>query len=91
MPINSASMGPQIGHVLARQIRYGRYVDSKVKLAGGVRQADIDQGCKKLVDKELEACAGRLQLERYRKITEEVLAELRKRIEVRVLDPIEGA
>ena len=81
----------EIGQVLARQVRYGRYIDSKVKLAGGVRQADVDLGCKALLGKELQACAGKLQLERYRKITEEVLAELKKRVDWRVLDSLEGA
>ena len=84
----------EVGQALARQIRYARYIDSKVKLQGGLRKGDADEACAKDLGKvptagELEACTHRLQLDRYRKVTEDVIAELRKRTDVRVLDPIE--
>jgi hypothetical protein len=84
----------EVGQVLARQIRYARYIDSRVKLAGALRKADVDEQCgKELGPKasptDLEQCERRLQIERYRKVTEHVIAELRKRIDVRVLDPLE--
>jgi len=84
----------EVGQVLARQIRYARYIDSKAKLAATLRKGDAEEACHKELGKvptpgELELCTHRLQVERYRKVTEEVIAELRKRVDVRVLDPIE--
>ena len=84
----------EVGQVLARQIRCARYIDSKAKLQGGMRTGEAGEACAKELGRvpttaELDACSQRLQLDRYRKITEAVLAELRKRTDVRVLDPIE--
>ena len=84
----------EVGQVLSRQIRYARYIDSKAKLQAPLRKGDAEEGCRKELGREptppeLEQCTHRLQVERYRKLTEDVLAELRKRVDVRVLDPIE--
>lgn len=84
----------EIGQVLGRQLRYARFIDSKVKLQGGPRQAEAEEHCKKELGRkpsaaELEACGRKLQLDRYRKVTEEVLSELRKRIDVRILDSLD--
>jgi hypothetical protein len=86
----------EIGQVLARQQRYARYIDSKVKLAGALRKGETEESCAKELGRkpsapELAACTHRLQLARYRKVTEEVLAELRRRIDVRVIDPLDDA
>jgi hypothetical protein len=62
----------EIGQVLSRQLRYARYIDSRVKLSGPAQE-------------------GAAELARYQKVTESVLAELRKRVDVRVLDPIVAA
>ncbi len=86
----------EVGQVLARQIRYARYIDSKVKLAGAVRQGEAEELCAKELRRppapaELDACAHKLLLERYRRVTEEVLTELKKRVDVRILDPLADA
>ena len=83
----------EISQVLTRQLRYARYIDSKARLAGNPRKSETDERCAKELGRvpeplELQACVRRLQVERYRKITEEVLGELRKRVDVRVLDPL---
>ena len=84
----------EVSQVLGRQLRYARYIDSKAKLQATLRQGEAEEACQKQLGKEptpaeLEQCTHRLQVERYRKLTEEVLSELRKRVDVRVIDPIE--
>jgi hypothetical protein len=83
----------EIGQLLARQIRYLRYIDSKAKLAGELRKTDLEEQCGKSANaQELAACTRRLQIEHYRKVTEDVLSELKKRVDVRIVDPLfEGA
>lgn len=84
----------EVGQVLARQIRYARYIDNKAKLQGALRKGEAEEACQRELGRaptpvELEQCGHRLQVDRYRKVTQDVLAELRKRVDVRVLDPIE--
>ena len=84
----------EIGQVLARQLRYARYIDSKVKLAGEPRKGEVEESCSKELGRrptatELAACSYKAQLARTLKVTEQVLTELRKRIEVRIIDPLD--
>ena len=86
----------EIGQVLARQLRYARYIDSKVKLAGELRKGEADETCARELGRlpnadELAACSYRIVLARYRHVTEEVLAELRRRVDVRIIDALDGA
>jgi hypothetical protein len=84
----------EISQVLARQMRYARYIDNKAKLQGALRKGEAEEACQKELGRpatpvELDGCTRRLEVDRYRKVTQDVLAELRKRVDVRVLDPIE--
>jgi hypothetical protein len=86
----------EIGKVLARELRYARYIDSRLKLLGDLRKGEAEEACSKELRRapsaaEQEACSHRLLVERYRKLTEDVLLELRRRIDVRVIDPLGDA
>jgi hypothetical protein len=87
----------EIGKVLARELRYARYIDSRLKLLGDLRNVTgVEEACAKELGRpptaaEQEACSHRLLVERYRKLTEDVLLELRRRIDVRVIDALGDA
>ena len=83
----------EIGDVLARQLRYVRYIDSGLKLKPPLRDAEVDDACVKQLGRkpdaaERESCKRALLVQRYQAFTEEMLDKLRKRTEVRILDPL---
>lgn len=86
----------EVGGVLARGLRVARYLDNRLKLAAQLRDSELADGLKSLSGAESKAGLSRdllrLQLsrEKYEKLLVELLAELRKRANVRVLDPLDG-
>jgi hypothetical protein len=82
----------EIGAVLARELRVGRYLDNRLQLAAQLREselADAAQG-RTLTASERELMRARLSQEKYQRLLAELLADLRKRATVRVLDPLDA-
>jgi hypothetical protein len=81
----------EIGAVLAREVRVGRYLDNRLKLAAQLRDGEVvgaGEG-KTLSPAQRDALRARLTQEKYQKLLEDLLADLRKRSSVRVVDPLD--
>ena len=83
----------EIGAILARELRVARYLDNRLKLAAQLRESELLEATKgkKLTDAEREELRERLAQEKYQRLLRELLADLRRRASVRVLDPLDGA
>jgi hypothetical protein len=83
----------EIGAVLGRELRVARYLDNRLKLAAQIREGEIDEAAKgrKLTAAEREALREKLGQEKYQRLLQELLADLRRRATVRVLDPLDPA
>ncbi|HEY6912004.1 MAG TPA: hypothetical protein VI356_21685 [Myxococcales bacterium] len=83
----------EIGAILARELRVARYLDNRLKLAAQLRDSELDEATRgqKLAPLEREELRRRLSQEKYQRLLAELLADLRKRATVRVLDPLDGA
>jgi hypothetical protein len=82
----------EIGAILAREMRVGRYLDNRLKLAAQLRESEVEEAARgrKLSGAEREQLRTRLAQEKYQRLLQELLSELRKRATVRVLDPLDN-
>ncbi len=82
----------EIGAVLARELRVARYLDNRLKLAAELRESELDEAAagRKMGKAERELLRQRLQKEKYLRLLAELLQDLRKRADVRVLDPLDA-
>jgi len=82
----------EIGAILARELRVARYLDNRLKLAAQLRDSELDEAIRGKTLTETERQQVRLQLaqEKYQRLLRELLADLRRRATVRVLDPLDG-
>jgi hypothetical protein len=84
----------EIGAVLARGIRVARYLDNRLKLAAQLRDSELDEalrargGAAGSVDRQ--GLRQKLAREKYDRLLSELLGELRRRADVRVLDSLDG-
>lgn len=81
----------EIGAILARELRVGRYLDNRLKLAAQVRDSELDEELhgRKLSGAGRDALRARLGEEKYQRLLAELLDGLQKRASVRVLDPLD--
>jgi hypothetical protein len=82
----------EIGAILARELRVARYLDNRLNLAAQLRESELLDATrgKKLSDAEREQLREQLAAEKYQRLLRELLADLRRRASVRVLDPLDG-
>lgn len=82
----------EIGAILARELRVARYLDNRLKLAAQLRDSELADAVrgKKLTDAEREQLRAQLAEEKYQRMLRELLADLRKRASVRVLDSLDA-
>jgi len=82
----------EIGAILARELRVARYLDNRLKLAAQVRDGEFEEAIrgKKLSQAERDQLRAQLAQEKYQRLLRELLADLRKRATVRILDPLDG-
>ncbi len=82
----------EIGAILVRELRVARYLDNRLKLAAQLRDSELADaiGGRKLSDAEREQVRAQLAGEKYQRLLRELLADLRRRASVRVLDPVDG-
>ena len=80
----------EIAAVLARELRVARYLDNRLKLAAQLRDSELDEAWKGQGAKgDREALRQRLSKEKYERLLTELLAELRRKASVRIVDPID--
>ena len=82
----------EIGAILARELRVARYLDNRLKLAAEVRDSEFAEATKRKTLSEAERKRLREQLaqDKYQRLLRELLADLRRRASVRVLDSLDG-
>jgi hypothetical protein len=82
----------EIGAILARELRVARYLDNRLKLAAQLRDSELAEATrgKKLSDAERDRVREQLAQEKYQRLLRELLADLRRRASVRVLDALDG-
>jgi hypothetical protein len=82
----------EIAAVLARELRVARYLDNRLKLAAQLRDSELEEAWKASGGQgDREALRQRLSKEKYERMLTELLAELRRRASVRIVDPLDDA
>jgi len=81
----------EIAGVLARELRVARYLDNRLKLAGQLRDSELEDAVRgrNLNAVEREILRAHLEQEKYQRLLQELLASLRERTTVRILDPLD--
>ena len=80
----------EIAAVLGRELRVARYLDNRLKLAAQLRDSELDEAWKAAgAQGDREALRQRLSKEKYERMLTELLAELRRRASVRIVDPLD--
>jgi hypothetical protein len=69
----------EIAKILARELRVARYLDNRLKLSAQIHDSDVVEGPQR----------QKLAQEKYQRLLADLLDDLRKRVTVRVLDPLE--
>jgi hypothetical protein len=82
----------EVGAILARQQRVARYLDNRLRLAAQLRDSELQEAMRgrTLSNAEREQLREQLAQEKYLKLLRELLADLRRRASVRVLDPLDA-
>jgi hypothetical protein len=82
----------EIGAVLARELRVGRYLDNRLKLAAQLRDSELEEVThgKPMSAADRAALRERFSQEKYQRLLQELLTSLRERTTVRILDPLEA-
>jgi len=80
----------EIGAILTRELRVARYLDNRLKLAAQLRDSELEEAWKGQGGKgDREALRQRLSKEKYERLLTELLAELRRKASVRIVDAID--
>ena len=81
----------EIGAILARELRVARYLDNRLKLAAQLREGELEEAWKAQGRSgDREELRQRLAKEKYERLLTELLADLRRKANVRIVDPLEG-
>jgi hypothetical protein len=81
--------GDEVASVLARDLRVARYLDNRLKLAAQVRDGELDEAMRSYPGVERASLRQRLAREKYERLLEGLLVDLRRKADVRILDPLE--
>ena len=80
----------EIAAILARELRVARYLDNRLKLAAQLRESELEEAWKAQGSQgDREALRQKLSKDKYERLLTEVLAELRRKASVRVVDPLD--
>jgi hypothetical protein len=81
----------EISVILARELRVARYLDNRLKLAAQLRDSELAgaAGARTLTVSERELLREKLAQEKYQRLLQDLLGDLRKRATVRVVDPLD--
>jgi len=79
----------EIGTVLARELRVARYLDNRLKLAAQLRDSEVEEAWKAQGRRgDREGLRQRLSKEKYERLLAELLGDLRRKANVRIVDPL---
>jgi hypothetical protein len=81
--------GDEVSAVLARDLRVARYLDNRLKLAAQVRDGELDEAMRAYPGADRASLRQKLAREKYERLLEALLADLRRKADVRILDPLE--
>jgi len=80
----------EIAAILARELRVARYLDNRLKLAAQLRESELEEAWKAQGSQgDREGLRQKLSKDKYERLLTEVLAELRRKASVRVVDPLD--
>jgi hypothetical protein len=79
----------EVGSALARDLRVARYLDNRLKLAAQVRDSELDEAMRAYPGADRASVRQKLAREKYERLLEGLLADLRRKADVRILDPLE--
>jgi hypothetical protein len=81
----------EVAGILARELRVSRYLDNRLKLAAQLREGDLPaaENGRAVTAAERAALRDKVAQEKYQRLLQDLLAELRKRATVRVVDPLD--
>jgi SurA N-terminal domain len=79
----------EVASVLARDLRVARYLDNRLKLAAQVREGELDEAMRAYPGVDRASLRQKLAREKYERLLEGLLADLRRKADVRILDPLE--
>ena len=80
----------EIGAILARELRVARYLDNRLKLAAQLRDSELEEAWKAQGKRgDREGLRQRLSKEKYERMLAELLGDLRRKANVRIVDPLE--
>jgi hypothetical protein len=80
----------EVALVLARDLRISRYLENRLKLAAQVRDAELDEAMRASPGADRGRMRQQLARAKYERLLEGLLADLRRKADVRVLDSLEG-
>ena len=79
----------EIGAILARELRVARYLDNRLKLAAQLRDSELEEAWKAQGRRgDREVLRQRLSKEKYERLLVELLGDLRRKANVRIVDPL---
>jgi len=88
--LQSIEMTPdEFAAALSRDLRVARYLDNRLKLAAQVREGELDEAMRAYPGVDRASLRQRLAREKYERLLEGLLADLRRKADVRILDPLE--
>jgi hypothetical protein len=79
----------EVASVLARDVRVARYLDNRLKLGAQVRDAELDEAMRAYPGADRASLRQKLAREKYERLLEGLLVDLRRKADVRILDPLE--
>jgi ribosomal 50S subunit-associated protein YjgA (DUF615 family) len=79
----------EVASVLARDLRVARYLDNRLKLAAQVRDGELDEAMRAYPGADRASLRQKLAREKYERLLEGLLTDLRRKADVRILDPLE--
>jgi hypothetical protein len=89
----------EVTAVLGRGLRVARYLDNRLRLASQPRESELEEAARSrgalgsaqgLLRAQREELRRELQAEKLQRLLSELLSDLRRRSNVRVLDPLGG-
>ena len=79
----------EVASALARDLRVARYLDNRLKLAAQVRDSEVEEAMRVYPGVDRASLRQKLAREKYERLLEGLLADLRRKADVRILDPLE--
>jgi len=79
----------EVASALARDLRVARYLDNRLKLAAQVRDGELDEAMRAFPGADRASLRQKLAREKYERLLEALLGDLRRKADVRILDPLE--